>query len=165
MSETRSCRPRLLQFCKGLGVDLGCGGDKICPEAFGFDKPKPYTQVGEEPIQLRGDARDLSMFNDNCLDYVYSSHLLEDFENTEEVLKEWVRIVKKGGYVVLYLPDQQIYAESCKKRGVPPNAAHKLDFFNKEWVKKCAMNIGGLKIVHETDIVGTYSFDLVFKKE
>lgn len=165
MSETRSCRKRLIKFCEGCGVDLGCGHDKIRPEALGFDKPNPYAKVGNDLIELRGDATDLNMFNDNVLDYVYSSHLLEDFDNTEEVLREWVRVVKPGGKIVLYLPDQQVYVKSCKERGCVPNGAHKIYNFNKELVKKCAENIGGLKVIHETDIVGTYSFDLVFEKE
>ena len=45
---------------------------------------------------------------DNCtFDIVYSSHVLEHIPwyQVEEVLREWVRILKPGGYMELWVPD------------------------------------------------------------
>jgi predicted SAM-dependent methyltransferase len=159
MSETRASRKELEVWCKGNGIDLGCGRDKICSEAIGMDMTNPYTKVGDDSIQLKGDAKDLYWFNDGVLDYIYSSHLLEDFDNTEEVMKEWVRVIKPGGLLILNLPDEQTFRAHCKKTGQPGNASHKHEFFNKEFVKECATNLGNLEI-----IVHTYSFHIVFKK-
>lgn len=83
MSETSKCRERLKKFCIGYGLDIGYGGDPIIPGAITVDLAIPYTKVGDAPLNLGGDARNLYWFADNSLDYVYSSHLLEDFDATE----------------------------------------------------------------------------------
>ena len=78
-SETSKCRARLSPFCLGYGLDLGFGGDPINTAAIRVDTPKPYAYTGDAPVQLGGDARVLHWFRDGVRDYIYSSHLLEDF--------------------------------------------------------------------------------------
>src|SRR4051794_21358440 len=80
-SETSKSRERLAKYCEGYGLDLGYGGDPISFSAIRMDLPQPYTRVGELPVQLGGKAENLYWFKDGVLDYVYSSHLLEDFHN------------------------------------------------------------------------------------
>ena len=108
-SETSQWRHLVVQYCQGNGLDLGAAGDPIVPSAISIDLPLPYAQCGTAPIHWRGDARDLYWLADNCLDYLYSSHLLEDFLDWTPVLKEWRRVVKPGGYVVLLIPDKDLY--------------------------------------------------------
>ena len=163
-SETDKARATLTKYCEGYGLDLGFGGDKIIPSAIGVDLPKPYTKTGEDPVQLGGDAADLYWFKDEVLDYIYSSHLLEDFEDTVPVLREWKRVLKKGGYLVLYLPDEQVYRADCAAKGLIGNSAHKLKNFSLDWVLRCAEEVGGLELVHSTGIVIDYSFEVVFKR-
>jgi len=45
------------------------------------------------------------------LDFVFSSHLLEHIEpeRVTGALKEWMRIIRAKGYLVLYLPDEDEY--------------------------------------------------------
>ena len=163
-SETSKYRNELAQFCLGYGIDLGYGGDPITPSAITVDLPTPYTQVGQQPLNLRGDARNLSWFTDNSLDYVYSSHLLEDFDNTEEVLQEWARVIKKGGRLVLLLPDQKRYEAYCAEAGSEPNPAHKIKEFGLAYVKKCLATIPYLKIIYERDNFDDYCFLIVAEK-
>jgi predicted SAM-dependent methyltransferase len=166
MSETARCRERLKQFCIGYGIDAGYGGDPIIPTAITVDLPQPYTKVGDAVLNLGGDARNLYWFKDNVLDYVYSSHLLEDFEDTASVLKEWLRVLKPGGHLVLFCPDEQIYRAHCKKTGQDYNLSHKIDNFGLDYVKKMlADNFSGLEIVHETPLIDDYSFELVVRKK
>ena len=96
ISETSRSRTTLAPFCEGYGVDLGFGGDPIAPHAIRVDLPRPYTAVGDLSVQLGGDATDLVWFRDGVLDFVYSSHLLEDFDDTERVLREWLRVDRKS---------------------------------------------------------------------
>jgi predicted SAM-dependent methyltransferase len=167
MSETQKCRARLIQFCKGNGIDVGYGGDPICPSAITCDLPHPYTKVGQTPQNLSGDARNLYWFSDNVLDYVYSSHLLEDFEDTCNVLKEWLRVIKPGGHLILYCPDEKIYSEHCKKTGqdIKINYSHKIKEFSLEYVKNILKNFEHIEIVHEKPLVDIYSFELVVRKK
>ena len=163
-SETSKYRNELAPFCEGYGIDLGYGGDPITPSSITVDLPTPYTQVGKQPLNLGGDARNLHWFNDNSLDYVYSSHLLEDFENTEEVLQEWARVIKQGGRLVLLLPDQQRYEAYCAEAGSEPNPAHKIKEFGLAYVKKCLATIPYLQIIYERDDLDDYCFLIVAEK-
>jgi predicted SAM-dependent methyltransferase len=164
-SETSLVRESLKRWCVGNGVDLGFGGDKIIPSAIGIDMPNPYTHLGEDPVQLGGDARNLYWFKDNVLDYVYSSHLLEDFIDTENILKEWLRVLKVGGHLVLYLPDEQVYSAHCKATGQPHNDGHKLAHFGLDHVIKSIEQTGyKTLLIHSTRIINNYSFEIVFKK-
>lgn len=100
--ETSKIRSRALPFCAGCGLDIGCKDDKIRPEAMGFD-----DDPGPE-VNWCGDAARLP-FPDRCFDYVYSSHCLEDFADTAGVLAEWVRVLRPGGRLVLYVPHPDLY--------------------------------------------------------
>ena len=165
MSGTGQCRDRLAGYCTGYGVDIGYGGDPITPQAITVDLPVPYTNVGNHPLNLGGDARNLYWFNEGVLDYVFSSHLLEDFEDTEAVLREWLRVLKPGGCLILFCPVEQIYREHCAKTGEIYNTAHKIRNFSLAYVRQILVDkIRDVEIVHENPLVDTYSFELVVRK-
>ena len=163
-SETRLCRRRLGKYCLGNGVDLGFGGDPIVETAVTVDLCRPYARYSERKANLAGDARDLYWFKDNVLDYVYSSHLLEDFTNTEEVLREWIRVLKPGGNLVLYCPDERLYRKHCSAQGKQPNVHHKIADFSLEYVQKVLDNIGQTETVYSNPHVEDYSFEIVAVK-
>lgn len=81
-------------------VHLGCG-DKYLPGYVHVDLDKlPHVDYVQ-------DIRDLSMFEDNSLDEIYSCHAFEYFDRQEvpEVLAEWKRALKPGGILRLAVPD------------------------------------------------------------
>jgi len=56
------------------------------------------------------DASDLSQFPDNSIAKIYASHVLEHFYHTLNdellnVLKEWRRVLKPGGQLLVSVPD------------------------------------------------------------
>jgi SAM-dependent methyltransferase len=173
MSETAAARHLLAPFCRGpegatsLGLDLGFGGSAVVRSVLTFDQPHPYTNVGGDKQILKGDARDLSMFCDGALDYVYSSHLLEDFppEQTLSVTQEWLRVVRKGGRLVLLLPDEPVFREHCARTGQGYNLNHQNHVLTLDWFEQ---NI----VSHLTDVViefrkfpvNIYSFAIVLRK-
>jgi predicted SAM-dependent methyltransferase len=166
-SETSVCRERLKKFCFGDGLDLGFGGDPIIPSAITVDMNIPYAEVGCSPQHLHGDARNLCWFKDGVLDYVYSSHLLEDFPEGETglVLTEWMRVIKPGGFLILYCPDEQKYREHCRLTGQGYNEAHKVSRFSLDYVKQVLSSLGvAYSIVHENAYVDGYSFEIVVMK-
>lgn len=162
-SETSKARAQLSNFCNGYGLDIGFGGDKIVPHAIALDLNRPYTKVGFDPVQLGGDCRNLRWFTDECLDFVYSSHLLEDFKDTVPILKEWVRVLKCCGYLILLLPDEMLYREHCRKIGEKPNEHHTIDNFNANYIKNCMDQVGGMKLWYEKKF-GYYNFGIVYRK-
>jgi len=60
-----------------------------------------------EHIDFNQSIRDLSMFSDNTVETIYSSHALEYFDRTEvvSVLTEWRRVLTKTGMLYLAVPD------------------------------------------------------------
>ena len=163
-SETSKCRGRLERFCVGDGADLGFGGDPITPTAIRMDMPNQYGTVGKYPVQLRGDAADLFWFRDNTLDYVFSSHLLEDFQDTESVLREWLRVIKPGGHLIIFCPDEQRFRAHCNRTGQPYNPHHVHAHFSLAHVRNLLERIGGTRLVLENPDVDSYSWDLVVEK-
>lgn len=163
-SETSKCRPRLAKYCAGYGVDLGFGGDPINDSAIRIDLPNPYAYTGPFQTQLGGDASRLPWFRDSVLDYVYSSHLLEDFEDSKEVLIEWLRVVKPGGRLVIFCPDEQRYRQHCNETGQPYNSAHKHADFSLAMVKALLTEIGKTRVVYENPLVDIYCWELVAEK-
>src|SRR5574337_198725 len=168
--EVDTRRERLLKYCKGCGVDLGFGGTAISRSAIAVDReehdPSRARNPDAMPTHLVGDVRNLYWFRDGVLDYVFSSHCLEDFVDVEAVLKEWLRVIKPGGYLVLFLPDEVVY------RSITPdeirNQAHKHPDFSLQFVKNCLHNLGYGEetVAHEMWPVpnNLYSFDLVIQK-
>lgn len=172
MSETATARARLERYCVGNGVDVGAGGDPIVPWAVCIDRQEDdgrRAHVGQHPTHLKGDATNLYWFKDESLDFLFSSHCLEDFLDTAEILKEWLRVIRPLGYLVLFLPDQPKYAAFCAERNALPNQAHKHADFSLAFVRKRLEEIGygPDTVAHEMWPVpnNPYSFDLVIQKK
>lgn len=164
VSETSKCRPRLAPYCTGYGLDLGFGGDPITPHAIRVDFPRPYTDVGAYPVQLGGDAVNLTWFRDASLDFVFSSHLLEDFDDTGAALREWLRVLKPGGRLIIFCPDEARYRAHCEKTGQFHNPNHKHEHFSLAFVKGLLATLGPVRVIYENPDVDYYSWDLVVEK-
>jgi predicted SAM-dependent methyltransferase len=165
MSETKIARPYLLPYCEGYGADIGFGGDKIRPEAIGIDLPNPYTRVGDDPVQFGLTSLELP-FRNGVLDYIYSSHLLEDFSyrDLKVIITEWVRVLKPGGRLVLFLPNQPVYVEHCRQTGQDYNQAHKeQDFCASTFIANLPRNLY-LRVEYLAEGLGVYSWALVLRK-
>ena len=165
-SETSKHRALLAPFCQGYGVDVGFGGDPITPNAIRMDLEVPYARTGDCGVQVGGDCRNLLWFADGVLDFVYSSHVLEDFEReqTGPIMREWARVLKEGGHLVLLQPDQQRFLKHCAATGQPINPHHAVDEFSLDYIVKTAEQLKELKLVASQDKIDEYSFYVVFAK-
>lgn len=101
--ETSKIRDRVVHHCEGRGIDIGCGGDKILPYAVGFDRRM------SPDVDVVGDASMRMPFEDGDFDYVFSSHALEDIADTAAALREWTRILKVGGKIIIQVPHPEHY--------------------------------------------------------
>lgn len=163
-SETAKVRDLVLPYCTGYGCDVGFGGDKIKKDAVGIDLPSPYASVGSDPIDIACNViTDPIPVEDSSFDYVYTSHLIEDFEDTLKGLNEFIRILKSGGNLILVFPDQQVYEWYCKRTGQPLNAYHKHADMGLAYMKKILerANVKRFEILKEMDRVVDYNVVLV----
>ena len=125
-SETSKVRKLVLPYCVGKGCDIGFGGDKVREEnCDSIDFPSPYTKVGKAKVDIPCDVINNEIpVPDNTYDYVYTSHLIEDFVDTKNGLEKFIRILKNGGNLVLVFPDQMKYESYCDKNKVAKNPYH-----------------------------------------
>lgn len=140
--ETAKYLALTVPYLVGNGLDIGSGGWPVVPWAIQIEqteeKFKAYTGGRKVPstVEWLGDICALP-FKDETLDWVYSSHLIEDFprwianlETNEpypvswpKLFAEWKRVLKPGGLIVLIVPDCQLWAAAIE-RGQIPNCAH-----------------------------------------
>ena len=68
-------------------------------------------------IDFKRDVSDLSIYQDNSVDLIYASHVLEHFKRykIDSVLNEWYRVLKSGGILRLAVPDFESIITIYKK--------------------------------------------------
>lgn len=95
------------KYFVGQGIDIG-------------GKPDPLGQyweifsriVGVKTWDLEdGDAQLMEGVKNDTYDFVHSSHCLEHMVDVREALINWVRIVKPGGYLIITVPDEDMYEQ------------------------------------------------------
>jgi SAM-dependent methyltransferase len=66
-----------------------------------------YEQNKESGYQFICEGNHLIGIKDNSYDFLLSSHSLEHFANPLKAVKEWLRVLKPDGTIVLVLPHKQ----------------------------------------------------------
>jgi SAM-dependent methyltransferase len=114
--KTKSLRDESfsINYLTGKVLDIGAGGNLICPWATEFDiKDGDANRVDE-------------YFPKESFDTVASSHCLEHMVDALDALSRWWKLVKKGGYLIIVVPEENLY-----EQGIWPsifNADHKHTF-------------------------------------
>jgi len=111
-SESAKVRdmPNVMKFVTGRIADVGCGGDKITPDAIGFDGRKidgvDSIQHGLKHlwyIDSEGNK------NHGVFETIFSSHFLEHVPDPYDYIMQWYEHIWPGGHLVLYLPQKDAY--------------------------------------------------------
>lgn len=159
-------------YCNGKGLDIGFGGDLVLPNAQGWDFE-------------HGDAQFLKGIKDESFDFVYSSHTLEHVFEVETTLKNWFRILKPNGYLILYIPHRDLYEKKKElpsrfnpthqrffliEKDDPPNTVGILPLLNRTlnnfkviYAKECSEGHTISDPFQHSD--GEYSIEVVIRKE
>jgi SAM-dependent methyltransferase len=110
------------RYFRGQGVDIGGAPDPLALYRELF----PLIE-GVKTWDLEdGDAQFMAAVADDTYDFVFSSHCLEHLVDPLEGLKNWLRVVRPGGYVIFAIPEEDLY-----EQGVFPstfNRDHKNTF-------------------------------------
>lgn len=164
-NEAAKIRWEIVPYTLGKVLDLGCGSVKAFPHFTGVDSCRDTELFGTSmaPDVVVDTCERLDMFDTKSCDAVFSSHLLEHIEDFRSALMEWWRLIKVGGYLVLYLPHRNLYP----RIGEPgANPDHKHDFLPQDIVTAMGDADGGWDLierqVRDRDL--EYSFLLVFQK-
>lgn len=164
--ESAKIRFDVLPYLTHGGLDIGCGPDKVWGHMIGLDSQADTQLFGIEmkPDIVISDASRLGLFADQSVSAVFSSHTLEHLVDWQSALREWWRLVKVGGHLIMYLPHRDLYP----RIGEPgSNPDHKHDFAPEQIVDFFRLAFPDWALVQNqvrNDGI-EYSFLLVLRKE
>ncbi len=110
------------RFFAGVGLDIGGKPDPLSL----YQELFPLISNVRVWDMEDGDAEHLAGVADASFDFVHSSHCLEHLNDVPRGLANWFRVLKPGGYLVVTVPDEDLY-----EQGVFPslyNRDHKATF-------------------------------------
>lgn len=135
-----ACRfiaPTALEFCKGMGFDVGAGR---------------WPLPGAIPVDL-GDGVDAYRLPEGeGLDFIFSSHCLEHLANPVVALELWRERLREGGVLFLYLPhpDMRYWRpQHCRKH---------LHLFHPKDTADMVRDLGFRNVMHgERDLAWSFA--------
>jgi ubiquinone/menaquinone biosynthesis C-methylase UbiE len=89
------------------GIDIGCQHDPL-NQTF-----RRWDLIFGDP-----DATYMEGVEDNKFQTVYASHVLEHLPDPETALKNWYRILRPGGHLIVLVPHRELYE---RKKELPSN--------------------------------------------
>lgn len=97
-------------------LNLGCGEKTYTEYPSGYSCTN-FDIRDLKGVDVVGDIKDLSMFDDEEFDFLYASDVLEHepISNTENILNEWKRVLKKNGILEIRVPNLKTICEKYLK--------------------------------------------------
>lgn len=127
------------RYFVGRGVDIGGKPDPLALYKGIFPLMGEVRTWDLED----GDAQYMADVADGSLDFVHSSHCLEHMADARVALGNWVRIVRPGGFLIITVPDEDLYEHGqwpsrfnsdhkwsftiCKRRSAMPKSINVVD--------------------------------------
>ena len=152
------------RYFVGTGLDIG-------------GKPDPlmlYTELFARLDYVRtwdwedGDAQFLASLADDSVDFVHSSHCLEHLRDPFEGLKNWLRVVRPNGHLIITVPDEDMYEQGHFPSTF--NRDHKWTFTiykEKSWsdrsvnILDLVKSLGAqIDVVKVEQLISTYRYNL-----
>jgi len=170
MSETSRCRDRLKEYLIGdFVLDCGFGGSSCLPgKALTMDMPIPYCPSLEGHQQtFKGDYRNLDFLCDEVVSALWNSHVVEDWIVSDQIalIKEFRRVLKSGGNLIIICPDEAVYRGICDRTGQCHNDNHKISNYSLELFRREVLpHTGSWEVLLEIPLIDEYSWNLILRK-
>jgi SAM-dependent methyltransferase len=95
------------EYFVGNGIDIGAGSDSLNSYKEFFPL---IGSVFSWDIE-HGDAQYLSTVTDNSFDFAVSSHCLEHMVDPVIALRNWLRVIRRKGHLIITVPDEDLYEQ------------------------------------------------------
>lgn len=132
----------------GVGLDICPGRSPLREEDFPNIRSMSYFTWEQ------GDANNIEDFvKPESFDFVYSSNCLEHMTDAKHSFKQWWRLVKPGGYLVITVPDEDLYEQGEFGRF---NRNHKHSFTiykERSWCDKSINVLDIIKLLDDYEII------------
>lgn len=115
-------------------------------ESYRFSTNKAPGKV------IIADGSDLTPVADGSYDFVLSSHNLEHFANPIKALKEWKRVTRLNGSLILVLPD---YRRTFDHRRTPTPVQHMSDDYTQNIGEDDTTHVPEVLQLHDVKRDGT----------
>lgn len=104
-------------------IELGCGPIKTVERAIGIDRvPRgaiiPHLNGQKSIADIVADVSETLPLEDGSQDVLIARHILEHCPMEIKTLKEWARVLRQGGKMVIAVPDEKV------TRSIPLNPEH-----------------------------------------
>lgn len=141
-------------------VEVGCGFRKTVPHSVGVDRVEngessPHIG-GESVADIQADVTLPLPFADLTVDAIIARHILEHCLDSVQTLRNWNRVLKLGGQMIIAVPDQRI------GNTIPMNPEH-IHAFTPESLKTL-ISLSGFKEVSIENPMNGISFIGVYEK-
>lgn len=128
--QLKPYRLRLRNYIRGTGIEIGALHnrmpvdaqlatvryiDRLCLKEQRRHYPELSAYKMLEP-DIVAEADRLSMIPDASEDFVIANHLLEHLPDAIGALKEWYRVLRRGGVLFLALPDKRFTFDRDRPR-------------------------------------------------
>ena len=170
MKECSKSIPRRLadpnfsnRYFVGEGLDVGGKPDPLAMYAELFSR---VTGIRTWDIE-DGDAQFLKSVADASYDFVHSSHCLEHLNEPRDGLRNWLRVIKPGGHLVLTVPDEDLYEQGVFPSAFNRDHKHTFTIFKPKSWSRVSLNLiemlrelgPSAEIIKVELLHGSYRFD------
>jgi SAM-dependent methyltransferase len=137
----------LRHYFNGDGIDIGGAPDPLYlyQELFPFIKSVLCWDINN------GDAQFMKGVSDHSFDFVHSSHCLEHLTNPLEALNNWMRILKPGGYLIVTVPDEDMYEQGIFPSTFNGDHKHTFTIYKRKSWSTASINLLELILSIESD--------------
>jgi len=163
---------KLLEVGSGWGLFVALAR-KQAIESYGIEPEEEVYQTSLKVLEGYGLSQDIIKqapgekipFEDNTFDVVYSTMVLEHVKDPKKVIRESVRVLKKGGYLQFVIPNYGSFWEGHYGILWPPNLSKPLakiyvsllgrdpsyldtlNLINQRYLKKITAGINEAKVI------------------
>lgn len=121
----------------GNGLDIGGGTDSIALYRSLFPRIANVTVYEWE----QGDAQYLDNVRDDSFDFVYSAHCLEHMVDPRVALRHWLRVLRRGGHLVITVPDEDMYEQGVWPSTFNSDHKHTFTLFKRKSWSPVSINV------------------------